>query len=334
MGDLVNEILDNANLVSGVSLKKGSNGSELLLDLPDGHGRQVYYPLFPGITLAFMWINSRVWPESENNAGIKPLRINYCLNGRGEMLLDDNTYVYLQENDFSVSLQAAQKEFVFPTGHYQGIALFFDDSLSDDSGRLVLDAFGIDVSFLEKIYCKQKTYIGEANEDVNTVFRKLWGLSECPSFFHMKLYVIELLYVLLEKKNAANKTCTFYTGIQVEIAKKAEEILTADLSKHYPIRILAEQFSISDTSLKNYFRGVYGQNVSSYLREVRMYAAAKMLTETDKAISEISHEVGYTNQGKFAAIFKQYFSMAPLEYRRSRRLEHFSSPKTANYVYF
>jgi len=323
MGILVSEILDNANLVSGVTLKKGSNDSELFLDLPDGAGRQVYYTLFPGITLAFMWIDSRIWPESNNNAVIKPLRINYCLSGRSEMLLDDNTYVYLQENDFSVSMQAAQKEFIFPAGHYQGIALFFDESLSDDSGELVLESFGVDISLLEKMYCKRKTYITEASKEVSTVFHKLWEFSECPSFFYMKFYVIELLHVLLERKDAANKTCTFYTGIQVEIAKKTEKFLTADLSKHYPIRMLAEQFCISDTSLKNYFRGVYGQNVSTYLKEVRMNAAASMLAETDKPISEISQQVGYTNQGKFAAIFRQYYDLAPLEYRRHRRLERF-----------
>ena len=29
---------------------------------------------------------------------------------------------------------------------------------------------------------------------------------------------------------------------------------------------LAEKFSVGETSLKNYFRGVYGQNISTYPR--------------------------------------------------------------------
>ena len=88
-----------------------------------------------------------------------------------------------------------------------------------------------------------------------------------------------------------------------------------------PMRSLAEQFSVSETSLKNYFRGVYGENVSDYLRNLRMNTAAKLLIETKMPISEISTQVGYTKQGKFSAVFKQQFGMNPLEYRRINRLK-------------
>ena len=104
------------------------------------------------------------------------------------------------------------------------------------------------------------------------------------------------------------------------IAKKAEQILTADLRKHIPVRLLAEKFSVWETSLKNYFRGVYGQNISTYLREVRMKAAAEFLANTSRPIADIAEQVGYSNQGKFAAVFKKQFGMSPLEYRRAQKL--------------
>ena len=86
--------------------------------------------------------------------------------------------------------------------------------------------------------------------------------------FHMKLCVLELLHLLLDAGNVVQeKTLTFYTSIQVEIAKKAEQILTADLKQHIPMKQVAQQFGVSETSLKNYFRGVYGKNVSDYLRD-------------------------------------------------------------------
>ena len=105
------------------------------------------------------------------------------------------------------------------------------------------------------------------------------------------------------------------------IAKKAEQILTADLRKHIPVRLLAEKFSVGETSLKNYFRGVYGQNISTYLREARMKAAAEFLEDTSRPIAEIAEQIGYSNQGKFAAVFKKQFGMSPLEYRRMKHLE-------------
>ena len=53
------------------------------------------------------------------------------------------------------------------------------------------------------------------------------------------------------------KTCGFYTETQVEIAKRAAQILSDDLRQHIPVRQITERFSVSETSLKNYFKGVY-----------------------------------------------------------------------------
>ncbi len=84
---------------------------------------------------------------------------------------------------------------------------------------------------------------------------------------------------------------------------------------------IAEQFGVSETSLKNYFRGVYGKNVSDYLRDLRMSTAERLLTETKLPISEIASQIGYTKQGKFAEVFRQQFQLNPLEYRRVKNLE-------------
>ncbi|HEY0299679.1 MAG TPA: AraC family transcriptional regulator [Arachidicoccus sp.] len=322
MSGVLNQILDNCASVSGAFLKKGANSIEFLLDSPDGTSRAVIYTLLPGMALTYFNINALALPDSEENIGLKRLQFNYCVRGRVELLLDDDTYIYLKKNDFCISRQASKNESFFPIKHYQGIALSFDIDLLSNLGRPILETFDLDFSHLQEIYCdKRGTYIAEANEKIKIILGKIWSLFENPSLFYMRLYVIELLHLLLEKEMCQAKTCAFYTNIQVEIAKKAEEILTADLRKHIPIRLLAEQFSVSETSLKNYFRGVYGQNISAYLRKLRMNTAAKLLAETKIPISEVSIQIGYTKQGRFAAVFKQQFNMAPLEYRRAKRLE-------------
>ena len=93
------------------------------------------------------------------------------------------------------------------------------------------------------------------------------------------------------------------------------------LRLHHPAWELAEYFSISETSLKNYFRGVYGQNISVYLREMRMNKAGELLASTRLSVAEIAAQVGYLNQSKFASVFKKHFGVSPLEYRRTRHLD-------------
>ena len=314
MRDMMESILKNSDTVLGVEWKSGPNSSELLLEQEDGRGRMVFHPLFPGVTLAFIQVSASNWPESEANAELRPLLINYCVAGRSELLLDDGAYIYLKENDFAVSEQTAQDGYIFPTRLYQGIKIYFDIEQLSQNAQELMSAFELDFTLL------RETYINEADSTLTAIFRKLWALSEQPSLFYLRIYTLELIYELLHTEPRPSKTCGFYTELQVGIAKKAEQILTADLRKHIPVRLLAEKFSVGETSLKNYFRGVYGQNISTYLREVRMKAAAEFLANTSRPIAEIAEQVGYSNQGKFAAVFKKQFGMSPLEYRRAQKL--------------
>ena len=273
--------------------------------------------------LAFIFVNAPVWPESDANSKLKPLLINYCVSGRSELLLDDGSYIYLKENDFCVSEQTAQKEYIFPTKQYQGIKIYFDLSLLLQSCGELLKSFSLDLPNLEESYCgNHKTYINEADSELENIFQNLWRLSDRPSIFHLQIYTLELLHRLLNMEIRPPKTCGFYTETQVEIAKRAAQILSDDLRQHIPVRQIAERFSVSETSLKNYFRGVYGQNVSTWLREIRMNEASRLLSDTKRPIAEISEQVGYSNQGKFAAVFKKQFGLSPLEYRRSKNLEN------------
>ena len=107
---------------------------------------------------------------------------------------------------------------------------------------------------------------------------------------------------------------------QVAIARETREILCADLSRNHTARALAERFQVSETSLKNYFRGVFGDNLTTFLRESRMRRAAELLRDTELRVAEIAAQVGYENQSKFAAVFARQFGCPPVEYRRRARL--------------
>ena len=92
--------------------------------------------------------------------------------------------------------------------------------------------------------------------------------------------VMEWLLLLLEQPGPiipSARTC--YTATQVRIAKTAEALITENLAVHYSAKELSKRFHISETSLKNYFRGVFGQSYSAYQREIRMKTAASSLCD-------------------------------------------------------
>ena len=205
-------------------------------------------------------------------------------------------------------------------GYYKGYhGNELSEAVAEFSSKYPTVEVSIIVGSHEELY---KAYINEADSELEAIFQKLWQLSKRPSTFHLQIYTLELLHRLLNMEIRPPKTCGFYTETQVEIAKRAAQILSDDLRQHIPVRQIAERFSVSETSLKNYFRGVYGQNVSIWLRGIRMNEAARLLSDTKRLIAEISEQVGYSNQGKFAAVFKKHFGLSPLEYRRSSKLKN------------
>ena len=58
-----------------------------------------------------------------------------------------------------------------------------------------------------------------------------------------------------------------------------------------------------------------------------MRKASELLTGSRISVSEVTEQVGYINQSKFAAAFKKQFGISPLEYRRRRHLERLSHEK-------
>lgn len=185
--------------------------------------------------------------------------------------------------------------------------------------------FDIDFHQIRELYCPAgSAYISAAAPEIERILKKLWSLfdaSDPLAITQMKVYTLALFSMLSHQKEiAASQSGTFFTETQVDIAKRVESIITSDLRQHHPVWELASQFSVSETTLKNYFRGVYGQNISVYLREVRVKKAAELLS-SKVSVAEVAEQVGYMNQSKFASVFKKQFDLSTLEYRRAKSLE-------------
>ena len=67
----------------------------------------------------------------------------------------------------------------------------------------------------------------------------------------------------------------------------------SDLSVRFTAKDLANEYGISETSLKNYFRSVYGCGYAEYQQKARMQRSCELLAKTDLKVTEIGQTVGY-----------------------------------------
>ncbi|MDO5547125.1 MAG: AraC family transcriptional regulator [Eubacteriales bacterium] len=110
------------------------------------------------------------------------------------------------------------------------------------------------------------------------------------------------------------------------LAESICRYLMEHMDRHITIQQLSELFHVSQTQLKNSFKKTYGTSVYAYIRTEKMWAAARMLRETNETVLEVAGQFGYNNGSKFAKAFSDVMGMTPKEYRNTEKV-HINNEK-------
>lgn len=95
------------------------------------------------------------------------------------------------------------------------------------------------------------------------------------------------------------------------ICKYIEE----NYNKNISLGDIASQIGMSESAASHFFRKRTNRSFVSYLSDVRIGHATKMLIETSHSIAEICYMCGYTNLSNFNRMFKKAKDQTPSEYR-------------------
>ncbi|HKJ41917.1 MAG TPA: response regulator, partial [Sunxiuqinia sp.] len=103
-----------------------------------------------------------------------------------------------------------------------------------------------------------------------------------------------------------------------EFMSKVQELINLNLSSpDLNVEFLVEKIGISRTLFFKRMKSASGYAPNEYLRIIKMKEAAKLLTTTDKSISEISYAVGFTDSNYFSKTFKKHFGETPSVYKHA-----------------
>lgn len=100
----------------------------------------------------------------------------------------------------------------------------------------------------------------------------------------------------------------------------AADLLRERYDEAWRLADLAGRFSVDPTHLARTFRATFGIPPMAYLARVRAEAAAAMLLQTDRSITEIAGAVGWSNANYFARRFRAHFGLSPSAYRGRHRV--------------
>lgn len=104
--------------------------------------------------------------------------------------------------------------------------------------------------------------------------------------------------------------------------KESNPILAAKqyVNQHFdqPISLaeVAERLNFSSVYFGNIFKKHTGKSFTSYLTDVRMEHAKKLLKEPGRTIAEVAGQVGYQDVKYFSKTFKNVYGVKPTEYKK------------------
>jgi len=81
------------------------------------------------------------------------------------------------------------------------------------------------------------------------------------------------------------------------------------------VRAVAAVAHLSEAHFIRSFRAVFGETPHRYLQRRRVERSMFLLRETDRSVTDICFDVGFTSRGTFSRTFREIVGETPSDYR-------------------
>lgn len=298
-----------------------TDGSRRIMKMENetGEGIMTGYEVFPGAVVMYNDFHMEYCESRFEANNVDILCIDHCREGSMEYQLENEYFYYFEAGDLVIDNRRNHAGNVnYPMKHFHGISIGFHLPTAEEQLKKEFKDFSVSLYKLQEKFNNKSPYIIRARDEIQHIFMALYRVPAKVrnDYFRIKIWELLLYLDALEFDDKDLEKPYFYKT-QVEKVKAAQKLITEDLTKHYTIEELAARFEISQTALKNCFKGVFGSPINSYMQNYRMnIAATQLLQEKKKSVADIAFDVGYESPSKFTATFKKIMGATPLDYRK------------------
>ncbi|HEY3084132.1 MAG TPA: AraC family transcriptional regulator [Candidatus Dormibacteraeota bacterium] len=99
---------------------------------------------------------------------------------------------------------------------------------------------------------------------------------------------------------------------------RARDAMDRSYAQALDIPSLAQVAHVSDAHFIRTFRATFGETPHRYLQRRRVERAMFLLRETDRSITDVCLDVGFTSLGTFSRTFNDIVGVSPTDYRAKR----------------
>lgn len=103
--------------------------------------------------------------------------------------------------------------------------------------------------------------------------------------------------------------------VDEEFMKKAVALVEKNLdNSEYSVELFSDDMCMSRMNLYRKLQSITGQKPTEFIRSIRLKKAARLLTDTELSVVEISEKVGFATPSYFSKCFKEMFGVLPTQY--------------------
>ena len=153
---------------------------------------------------------------------------------------------------------------------------------------------------------------------VNHAMRE-WNMRKVGYELSLRADTLNIFVNVLRKWSCGTEEpLSSVTRYQSELIQKAID----HIDRHYfetTQQLTAEALGVSTSYLSRVFMKCMRRSFSSYVNEVKLREARRLLISTDKSVTEIGEIAGFSTSAYFIANFKAIYKLTPNSYRKLYR---------------
>ncbi len=256
-----------------------------------------------------------------------PLSVKCAFNGKENYrfskkayAVSDNSFLLLNEGNVYASyinadIEVESLSLNFNKNNIEMLKTIFQsttDSLLEDPFVYAKGS----LNFFDKLYEYTPTFLNYIN-----LFRlELQQLKPDKNKLNELMYfsLIELVHLNKQTSSEIEEICAKKRSTREELYKRlnvAKDYISSCYQEDITLSELGNLCFLSPVYLLREFKRFFNVTPHQYLTCVRLGEATKLLSTTEKPISEIITEVGFSDISSFNRLFKRNFSYSPGAYR-------------------
>jgi len=130
----------------------------------------------------------------------------------------------------------------------------------------------------------------------------------------LALKLKELIFLLMQGESSF-EVKQIMKSLFSERTFNFKEIIEAHILSPFSLESFAEFTNMSLSSFKRAFKKIYNDTPANYILNRKLEHVAKMLVVSEKSISEICYDSGFSTPSHLTKVFKTKFNLSPSKYR-------------------